>query len=166
MRRIKLLIILIIFTSNFAFGQSDKRKELKTELIGTWEFVELRDSKGNQIDTIWHDVPGFEKKALEIAKGPLMTFNGNGTYSEQFTPQNTDTGKWYYDKKKKAIIQMLYYSKPYDTSSQYLIDIGHAKQDKNGSYYKVQTEKVVELTAEKLVILEEEDRQRIFKKKL
>ncbi|APD06265.1 hypothetical protein UJ101_00727 [Flavobacteriaceae bacterium UJ101] len=167
MTRIRLLFILTIFISSLAFGQSDKKKELKTELIGAWEFVELRDAQENKIDTIWHNVPvpGVNKKSYEIPKGPLLTYKSDGTYSKQFTPKNTDTGKWYYDKNKKAIIQMLYYSKPYGTAAQYLIDKGHASKDENGEYYEVITDEVIELTEDKLIILEREGRQRTFKKK-
>ena len=165
MTKIRLLFLLTFFISNFAFGQSDKKMELKTELIGTWEFVELRDAQGNKVDTIFHNVPGLDKQGWEIPKGPLLTYNSDGTYAKQFTPQNIDTGKWYYDKKKKAIIQMLYYEKPYKMAAQYLIDKGHAKKDENGDYYEVITDEVVELTDDKLVILEREGRQRTFKKK-
>lgn len=165
MTRIRLLLILTIFISNFAFAQSDKKKGLKTELIGTWEFVELRDAQGNKVDTIFHNVPALDKQGWEIPKGPLLTYISDGTYSKQFTPQNTDRGKWYYDKKKKAIIHKLYYSKPYGTAAQYLIDKGHAKQDENSDYYEVITDEVVELTDDKLIILELEGRQRTFKKK-
>ena len=165
MTKIRLLFLLTIFISSFAFGQSDKKKELKTELIGTWEFVEVRDAQGNKVDTIFHNVPGLDKKGWEIPKGPLLTYNPDGTYSKQFTPQNTDRGKWYYDKKKKAIIQMLYYEKPYRMAAQYLIDKGHAKKDENGDYYEVIRDEVVELTDDKLIILERDGRQRTFKKK-
>jgi len=165
MTRIILLFMLTIFLSNLAFGQSNKKKEFISELIGTWEFVELRDAQCNKVDTIFHNVPGLDKQAWEIPKGPLLIYNSDGTYSKQFTPQNTDTGKWYYNKKRKAIIQMLYYQKPYKMAAQYLIDKGHAKMDENGDYYEVITDEVVELTDEKLIILEGEGRQRTFKKR-
>ena len=165
MTRIKLLFFLTIFISNFALGQTERKKELKAKLIGTWEFVELRDAQGNKVDTIFHSVPGLNKKGREIPKGPLLVYNSDGTYSKQFTLQNTDTGKWYYDKKKKAIIQFLYYQKPYKMAVQYLIESGHAKKDENGEYYEVITDEVVKLTEDKLIILESEGRQTTFKKK-
>lgn len=155
-----------IFISSYGFGQSENNKELKAELIGIWEFIELRDSKGNKIDTIWHNIPGLEKKGWEIPEGPLLTYNANGTYSKKFTPKNSDTGKWYYDKKKKAIIQILSYTKPYNnTTSQYLIDKGHAKQDENGDYFENITDVVISISDDKLIILERENRQRTFRKK-
>lgn len=165
MRIIKLLLILTTFISNNVFGQAAKKKELEPDLIGIWEFVELRDNKGVKIDTIWHSIPGLEKKGWEIPKGPLLIYNADGTYSKQFTPQNNDIGKWYYDNKKKEIIQILLYKEPYNTATLYLIDKNHAKLDENGDYYEIITGEVVELTNEKLIILEREDRQRTFKKK-
>lgn len=165
MIRIRLIIILTIFISKFTLGQSEKNKELNAELIGTWEFVELRDAMGNKVDTIFHNVPGLDKQGWEIPEGPLLIYNSDGTYSIQFTPHNIDNGKWYYNKKKKAIIQIFYYLKPYGTAAQYLIDKGHAKQDENGDYYEVITVKVIELTKDKLIILESEGRQRTFIKK-
>lgn len=165
MKKFRLLFVLTIFISSFTFGQSEKKNEFKTELIGTWEFVELRDAQGNKVDTVFHNIPGFDKQGWEIPKGPLLTYDFNGTYSKRFTPQNTDTGKWYYDKKKKAIIHILYYEKPYMMTAKYLIDIGHAKKDKNGEYYEIITDEVLILTDDKLVILEREGRQRTFKKK-
>lgn len=159
--KINLIFVSVILISITAYSQSEKDKELKQELIGTWEFVELRDSNGNKVDTIWHNVVG----GWEIPKGPLRTYRADGTYSTQFTPKNTDNGKWYYDKEKKAIIQMLYYEKPYSGAAKYLIDKGHAKKDKNGDYYEIITDEVSELTDNKLIILEREDRKRIFSKK-
>jgi hypothetical protein len=58
----------------------------------------------------------------------------------------------------------LYYEKPYSFAAKYLIDNGHAKQDKNGDYYEIITDKIVELTNNKLILLEREGRQRTFKK--
>ena len=140
------------------FGQTEKTDSLKKELIGTWEFVELRDKDNNKVDTIRHG------QGFEIPKGPLLTYRADGTFSKQFTPKNTDKGKWYFDKDKNAIIHLLYYEKPYSFAAKYLIDKGHAKQDKNGDYYEVITDKIVELTDNKLILLEREERQRRFMK--
>jgi hypothetical protein len=43
------LILLITFSCTEIFSQ----EMIKKELIGEWEFVELRDEKGNRVDTIW-----------------------------------------------------------------------------------------------------------------
>lgn len=158
-----IFLIRVIFNSSL-YGQTSERDSIKKELIGTWEFVELKDSKGIKVDTIWHNVPGIEKKGWEIPKGPLLTYNIDGTYLKQFTPQNIDNGKWYFDSKQNAIIHMLYYEKPYSSAAKYLIDKGHAKQDENGEYYEIITNKVKELTEEQLILFEREERQRVFRK--
>ena len=70
---------------------------IKKELIGTWEFEQLTTKEGEIVDTIRH-VGGYE-----ISAGPLTTFRADGTYSQQFTPENIDNGKWYFDEKENAI---------------------------------------------------------------
>jgi len=72
MTTIKLFLITSIFISTFAFGQSDKIQELKSELIGTREVVEIIDHKGVKIDTLWHDVPGLKMRGHEIPEEPLI----------------------------------------------------------------------------------------------
>lgn len=158
---IKLLhIILLILSPSFPlFGQIINSDSLKTELIGTWEFVELRDKHNKKVDTIKHPF------GYEIPKGPLITYRANGTYSKQFTPKNTDSGKWYFDRNQNAIIHYLYYTKPYDFVEKSLIEKGHAIKDGNGEYYEINIDKVIELTNIKLTISERNERHRSFKKK-
>lgn len=153
------LYLLLTLTVSFPlFGQTEKVYSLRKELLGTWDFVELRDKANNKVDTIRH-VQGFE-----IPKGPLLTYRPDGTYSKQFTPKNIDNGRWYFNTDTNAIIHLLYYEKPYSVAAKYLIDKGHAKQDEKGDYYEIITDKVVELTENKLILLEREERQRTFKK--
>ncbi|MDC7998022.1 hypothetical protein [Gilvibacter sediminis] len=147
------------------YGQNTQ-KELKPELIGTWQFVALTDAQNNKVDTIFHNIPGVAKAGWEIPKGPLLRYYEDGTYTKEFTPENIDTGKWYYDKENSAIIHLLYYDKPYNEFAQYLIDEGHARKDENGDYYEKITNSVYEITDQTLVLLERGDRRRIFVKKL
>jgi hypothetical protein len=140
-------------------GQIDSVNCLKKELIGSWEFSELRDRDKKKVDTIKH-MHGYE-----LASGPLLKYNIDGTYSKQFRPANIDKGKWYFDNKTKSIVQMLYYTQPYGLVERLQIDGGQAKKDKNGDYYEIIIDYVIELTKEKLVILEEDQRQKIFKRK-
>ena len=137
-----------------------KELKLKMELVGIWDFEILKDRYGEKVDTILHRGGGFE-----VASGPLMTFNSDGTYSLQFTHQNTDTGKWYFDEVENAIKLLLYYDKPYDHTAQYLIDKGHATKDENGDYYEVITRKIVEHSNNNLTILGREGRTRTYKKR-
>lgn len=127
-------------------------------MIGTWKFVELRDKDYKKVDTIKHPF------GYEIPEGPLLIYNADGTYSKQFTPKNTDKGKWYFDNDKKAIVHHLYYTKPYDFASKDLIARGHAVKDKNGEYYEIITDNIINLSYDKLILLERQGRQRTFKK--
>lgn len=144
-----------------AKGQSENCGTQETKLIGTWEFVDLRDSLGAKVDTIWHEVV----KGYEIPNGPLTTFRADGVYTKQFTPENTDQGTWCYDIGNSRIIRKLYYQRPYSPSAKYMIANGHAIRDEKGDYFEVQMDSVIKLTPETLIILEEENRQMEFRKR-
>lgn len=163
MKKIKYYLgTLLAFTILMSFNLSkeiSKKDELKKELIGTWEFVKMIDNQGIQIDTIWHS------KGYQLANGPLLTYNEDGTYAKQFTPDKTDRGTWTYDKRKKAILQKLIYQKPYGFASKYLIDNGHAKKDKNGDYYEVITDFIDKLTETELIVFGRGNQKLIYKKR-
>ena len=108
MKTLKVILFFIVIMSSCTSTQNvindnSTDQVLKKELIGTWDFEILKDKNGVKVDTIFH------KFGPEIPKGPTITFNEDGTYSKQFTPQNIDTGKWYYDNKENAIKYLLYY---------------------------------------------------------
>ncbi len=124
------------------------------------ELGNLRDSLGAKIDTIWHEVV----KGYELPKGPLTTFGADGVYTNQFTPENTDQGLWCYDAENSRIIRKLYYKRPYSPSAKYMIANGYAMQEEKGDYYEVQVDSVVKLTQKTLILLEENNRQRKFRK--
>jgi len=153
-----LFLVLAVILNLTSFGQTLNTDSLKKELVGTWKFVELRDKDNKKVDTIRHPF------GYEIPDGPLVIYNSDYTYSKQFTPENIDKGKWYFDNDKKAIVHLLYYTKPYDFASRDLISRGHAKKDKNGEYYEIIIDHVVYLSDQKLILLERQDRQRTFKK--
>lgn len=155
-----LFFILCLGHLHLARGQSKNCDTQESKLIGTWEFVDLRDSIGTKIDTIWHEVV----KSYEIPKGPLTTFQSDGIYTMQFTPDNTDRGLWCYDSGNSRIIRKLYYQKPYSPSAKYLIANGHAIKDEKGDYYEVQIDSVIKLTRKSLILLEENKRQRSYQK--
>ncbi|OOG73802.1 hypothetical protein [Algoriphagus sp. A40] len=156
-----LFFFLCLSHLHLAKGQSENCGTQETKLIGTWEFVDLRDSSGAKIDTIWHEVV----KGYEIPKGPLTVFREDGVYTKQFTPENTDQGMWCYDTDNSRIIRKHYYKRPYSPSAKYMIANGYAIQDEKGDYYEVQVDSVIKLTPETLIILEEENRQMEFKKR-
>ncbi|MDB5126748.1 hypothetical protein [Mucilaginibacter sp.] len=153
------LLLLATTLSTQVFGQNKSEKYLKPELVGTWEFSILKDHEGHKIDTI------ITSMGKELVGNPIRMYRSDGTYAIKFTPQNTDNGQWYFDNKNQSIIQLFYYSKPYSTTANYLISLGHAKKDENGDYYEIITTKVIELTENNLTILEREGRQRTFIRK-
>jgi len=156
--KLGLAVVLLILSNKQLFGQTIVKGDRKKELIGTWEFLELRDKDNHKVDTIRH------RQGYELAQGPTLLYRADGNYSKQFTPVNIDEGKWSFDAKKQAIIHLLYYKKPYSMAAQYLIDTGHAKKDNDGNYYEVITDKVITLTDDRLTILEREERKRTFRK--
>ncbi len=152
MKNLLTYLILLIVAAATCQGQS------KENLVGTWEFEKMMVKNGNQVDTIWHG------QAHEIANGPKLTYNADGSYTKQFTPKNTDSGTWVYDANKKEILHDLIYKKPYSFAAKYLIDSGHAKKNKKGDYYEVITDEVIELSNEKLIISARDGNRRIYKK--
>ena len=152
MKKLLTYIILLIVAAATCQGQTNE------DLVGIWKFEKMIDKDGNQVDTIWHG------SSHEIAAGPLLTYDEDGSYTMKFTPKNTDSGTWIYDEKKKLILHDLIYKKPYGFAAKYLIDSGHAKKNKKGDYYEVITDKVIELTEDKLIISERNNNQAIYKK--
>jgi hypothetical protein len=75
--------------------------ETNKDLIGTWEFVEMRDNQNEKVDTIRHPI------GYEIASGPLLIYNKDGTYTKKFTPRNSDEGIWTFDSRSNEIIHYL-----------------------------------------------------------
>lgn len=153
--RITLILVGLFFIVTGFQGD----KGLKSELIGTWEFVKLEDINGNKLDTIWHPIGGYE-----LPKGPTITFRKDGSYSKQFTSRNIDNGNWTFNCERNEIIYKLVYEKPYSVAAKHLILIGQAKLDSNGKHYEIISEKVIELSDNRLVISEREGRKRTFRK--
>lgn len=130
--------------------------KIETQLIGTWNFVELKNKDDVKIDTIRHAF------GHEIPKGPLITLKSDGTYTKQFTPENIDSGTWYVDEKENTIVYWLYYDKPYDKVAQHLIDTGHSTKDENGDYYEVLKNKITFYSESDLILEEGGGKQRSF----
>lgn len=131
--------------------------DLNSDFIGTWEFVKRLDANGQKVDTIWHG------QAYEIAKGPLTTFNEDGTYSMQFTPKNTDVGKWYYNPDSKSITLFLLID-PNDWIGKNLISKGLAKKYDDGKYYETLEYNIVQITNDTLQYIDYSDRNMTYRK--
>jgi hypothetical protein len=134
-----------------------KINKSNSEFIGTWKFVKRLDANGQKVDTIWHG------QAYEIAKGPLTTFKENGTYSMQFTPKNTDNGKWYYNPDLKSMTLFLLIDSD-DWIGKDLISKGLAKKYNDGKYYEELKYKIVRVTSDSLHYIDYSDRNMTYKK--
>ncbi|MBP1645436.1 MAG: hypothetical protein H6Q16_1011 [Bacteroidetes bacterium] len=165
MKAIKLLLlcigILILFSC-----KTDKMilkhepfiiNELNSDFIGTWLFVKRIDENGNKLDTIWHS------QGYEIADGPVTTFYKDGTYSMQFTPKNTDKGKWYYNPDSKSMTLFLLID-PNTWVGKEVIKFGLAKKYDNGNYYEELQYKIKKITNDTLQYIDYSNRDMTYKK--
>lgn len=129
------------------------------ELIGTWAFTEMLEPNGTHIDTIW------EPHGYSIPKDIKITFNKDMTYSRQYNlASNVDKGTWTYDENKNELNFKLYWHKPYDDAAKFIMTLGHSQKDKNGDYYDIITKQVIELTQDRLVLIETANKLFVFKK--
>lgn len=149
-----LFLLIVLSTINNIFGQDTYPKEI----IGTWDFVELIDENGGHIDTVVTD------GGIWIPNGPIWIIKEDGTYTRQYTAINTDKGTWTFNKTTNEIILKLYWRKPYDEVAKYVMTLGYAKKDKNGDYYDLIPQKIIEFTSEKLIIFEKENQLSVYKK--
>lgn len=132
--------------------------ELNSDFIGTWVFVKIIDENGNILDTIWHS-QGY----YEIANGPVTTFNKDGTYSQQFTSENTYKGKWYYNPASKSMTLFLLIN-PNTWIGNDLIKNGLAKKYDNGNYYEELQFKITKITNDTLEYIDYSNRYMTYKK--
>jgi hypothetical protein len=131
--------------------------EVNSNFIGTWEFVKRLDANGQKVDTIWHG------QAYEIANGPLTIFKEDGTYSKQFTPKNTDVGKWQYYPDSKTMTLYLFID-PNEWIGKNLISKGLAKKYEDGKYYEALEYKIVRITSDTLQYIDYNDINMTYRK--
>ena len=167
-----MFVLLVI--CHMAVGQG-RRCIVAPELVGSWEFIDLRDRIGVKVDTIWHELPSEMlspaqkdaggkdtvkhqtlSKLFELADGPKRTFREDGTYTKHFTPRSMDRGTWCYERKPKVLVQRVYYDKPYRDTQQFMIDRGYALKDEQGEYYGLVQEQILLLTDSTLVLRDRE----------
>tara|TARA_B100000609_G_C17178585_1_gene415793 strand:- start:19 stop:525 length:507 start_codon:yes stop_codon:yes gene_type:complete len=131
--------------------------EQTRNLIGIWEFVKILDQGNNKVDTIWHGM-GFE-----IANGPELTYKEDGTYVKKFTPVNSDSGRWNFDKNSSSIIHQLYIDST-NWIGQDLIEKGLAVKFDNGLYYEQITDKVNIISDSEMAVYGRNNIRRIYYK--
>jgi hypothetical protein len=114
------------------FQPNDSNKDL----IGTWEFFEMRDDQNKKVDTIRNGM------GYEIAAGPLLNYKNDGTYTKRFTPTNTDEGIWTFDPKSNAIIHYLLIDST-EMIGKDLIKRRLATKYNDGNYYEIINDKII-----------------------
>ncbi len=149
MRNLKLIILLAIAISQLGFIQSNGKTKLNSELFGEWEFVSLTNEDGTSVK--WD-------------KNTRLSFYADSTFSHQYSAEGLDAGRWYFEKKFKRIFQREYLTKPYNHAELMMIEDDWVKKDRNGEYYSECVLVILELTAEKLVILEPSKTKMTFQK--
>jgi hypothetical protein len=140
--KFKILIIFfgILPSSINNFVQND------IEIIGTWNYVETRDSSGKKIKT-------YNRGFGEItASGPQITYNSDFSYKMVFTPKNTDKGHWRFEKSNLKVVHQLYIDST-DIFGKYLIKMGEAKKHTDGKYYEIIETKLSKLTNDEMIVV-------------
>ena len=149
MKNLKPIILLVISISLLSFIQIKGKMKLNPELFGEWEFVSLTDENGTLVK--------WDKKTK-------LGFYADSTFLHQFSAEGLDSGKWYFEKKSNRIFQREYLTKPYNTADLNMIEYDWVKKDKSGEYYFECVLVILELTAEKLVIMEPDKTKMTFQK--
>jgi hypothetical protein len=162
MKKILILILICSHIVGCKISENIQEKQFtldssNSDFVGTWEFVKRLDKYDNKIDTIWHG------QAYEIAAGPLTTFNSDGTYSKLFTPKHTNTGRWFYDSKKKILTQFLYVDST-DWIGKDLINRKIALKHEDNNYYEELSYLIIRLTPDTLQYLDYSGRNMMYKK--
>lgn len=129
------------------------------DLVGTWEFVEMRDNQNKKVDTIRHGGFGYE-----IATGPLLTYKKDGSYSKQFTPENIDNGFWTFDSKTNKIIHYLLIDATTMIGND-LVKRGLAKKYADGNYYEIIEDKIIINTKNDIQVYRSEKLTMTYKKR-
>ena len=117
----------------------------KKQLIGTWEYIEMRNSKGEKIES--YDLSFGEIKA----SGPEIKLMNDGTYMKKFTPTNTDYGFWKYNPKQMTIEYDLFIDST-DWIGKDLIKKGLAIKQKDGNYYEKIEDKILEFKNDTMIL--------------
>lgn len=146
MKIFTLLICIVLLTScnsNNVINKSYTNDNLN--LIGTWKCSEMRNHRGEKIETYNH---GFGEIK---AGGPQIRLNENGTYEKIFTPTNTDSGFWKLNQELMTIEYDLYIDST-DWIGKDLIKKGLAVRQKDGNYYERITDEILKLNEDEMIL--------------
>jgi hypothetical protein len=98
-----------------------------TKLVGSWSYIETRDSQGKKIE--------YDDSVKTLINEPRLVYKTNFIYRKIFTPENSDTGKWKFNIKTMTIEHHLFIDST-DFVGKDLIRQGLAIKQKDGKYYE------------------------------
>ena len=157
MQRVILVVLInLIFSCNSIKPIKNSSNDYSIKLIGIWNFVEMRNSKGEKID--FYNA-GF---AVVKATGPQIFYYKDKTYKKIFVPDKADTGFWHFNEETMTIEYDLFIDST-DWIGKDLIKNGLAVKQSDGNYYERVTDKVLKFNDREL-ILNRRGYQSVFKK--
>lgn len=116
-------------------------------LIGTWEYVEMRNMNGEKITSY------KQSFGTVLASGPEITFLADGTFKKKFLANNIQTGLWQLDDKAMIINYDLYIDST-DFVGKDLIKKGLAVKQHDGNYYERISTQILHLMDSELILYE------------
>lgn len=161
MLKVSLISLICFFTHLSATAQLSR---IEKKLIGNWEFVELNDSQGNKLDTIWirnpHSNPNL--KMFRLPSGSIINFNPNGTFTRQFSFKKIEKGKWFFNTENNVITLRIYPTKTYGNIKNH---VNYRRRSNKNSNQFVITYELVELNRRQLKLFEKDGFYRVYKKR-
>ena len=168
----RILLILSLLISNFAFSQDNRGIDLTNlsqTLIGEWKFIKTIDKDGNDVEKISleRNMPNGKPMTL-IAKGPDITINEDGTYVKKFTPENSDTGVWRIKSNNEIEYEMIIPENSRQgrliVQAQKMLPNKKWRKDDKGNFLDASSDKIIELTDMKMKVEYEENYLLVYKK--
>lgn len=147
--KIKILTLLILAIiscgSNYKTENKNPQNENSQKLIGTWEFIETRDSSGKKLESYQGSFGTVQ------ATGPKLIYNKNYTYTKVFTPVNSDNGFWKFNSETSTIEHDLYV----DSLSPifpYLLKDNLIEKKRDGNYYELIEDKIIKIEGNEMLL--------------
>lgn len=146
-----------------------KIDSLTLVLTGEWKFIEVIDQDGQHIESIGKELNGspIGNQIKLKASGPDIILKKNGTYELEFTPQNTDKGKWYLETSDTLIFQLVSkkgtrdYNKLKSAAEMFEKEL---RYDKKGNIIENIPSVIIQLEADKMLMKYETDFIQVYKR--
>jgi hypothetical protein len=170
MKRIILIISLNISVSLFSQNSNFFEKDSLTKnLIGVWQIQKVIDKEGKEVNTIYKEMKGspLGDKIEVLATGPKITLQSNGTFELEFTPENTEKGRWFLENSETLIFQLIAKKGTSSYESLKSIALTFGKKinfDSDGNIIENISNKIAKLKKEELLMVYETDYFQVYKR--